>query len=214
VKPSPTRHVISRALLFLLSLGGVGLNHAAAQSAPDGPARAAPPEHSRIGISLGWAEAIPPVGSNSALSASIDLARPGTGRTRLVAGLTYSRELESHGACCGPNPGYSYQEEALALSGGPEFTLASTGALGLAADVRYQPTWSHTIRRGSQEDFEPSPTRWQFSPWIASTGMTLRWPLPRGFHGSAGARVQLDAGGVTLGGLVRPTFGVNLGFGW
>lgn len=202
------------ALLVLLSLGGVGLGHAAAQGAPDGSARTAPPELSRITVSVGWAEAILPVGSNAALSASVDLARPGTGRRRLVAGLTYARELESHGSCCGPNPGFSYQEEALSLSAGPEFTLSSTGALSVAVDLRYQPTWSHTIRHGSQEDFEPSPTRWQFSPWVASTGMTLRWPLPSGFQGSAGALVQLDAGGMTLGGAVQPAFGLNLGFGW
>lgn len=200
--------------LIAVFTSGIALAPAIAQAVPESsaeiPAHALP----TITVGAGWANGVAPVGTSSAFSLSVDVARPTSGPVRWVAGLGYSREVNSSGSCCGPNPGFSYRVEALALSVGPELLLARHGASSLSVDARYQPTWYHNIRRGSQADFQPPPTEWNFSPLMGSVGTTARWPLASGLQGSLGARLQLNPSDVSQGGPVRRSFGLSLGVGW
>jgi hypothetical protein len=200
--------LLYQALLATLLVGAPCL--AVAQNsvlAVDSASRARP----AVTGGLGLTEAVLPVGGSPALTVFIDLAGPAAGRSRVVAGIAYAREVGTSGSCCGPNPGYTYQEEALSLSLGRELRLGSPGAGELWIDARYQPTLAHTIRHGSQEDFVPSPTRWQFSGTIGSMGLTARWPLRGQLRASVGARLHVDVGAVALGGRPRTGLGFILG---
>ena len=110
---------------------------------------------------------------------------------RYVLAAAYLRELGSSPIrCCGPNPGFGYKQEAVLLGVGPEFRLTSTGALAL--DLQYNPTFHHTIRRGSQADFRPSPTRWQGSLAVGSIGAAWRWRLANARSLRVGVRAYAD----------------------
>lgn len=160
---------------------------------------------------IGVTEAILPIGASPALSVFIGWGGPAAARSRVLAGVAYARELGTSGSCCGPNPGYTYQEEALSLTLGRELRMGFQGVRELWIDARYQPTWTHTIRHGSQEDFVPSATPWQFSGTIGSMGLTARWPLQGQLRASAGARIHMDVGSVLLGGRPRTALGLILG---
>jgi hypothetical protein len=97
-------------------------------------------------------------------------------RRRLVLGASYARIFDVGARCCGPNPGYRYSDEAVVLALGPEWHVAGTaaGGVSLALDLAYNPTLRHTIRRGSQADFTPEPTRWHYWLGTASAGVTWR----------------------------------------
>lgn len=96
----------------------------------------------------------------------IQVINPPEAKLRWVGGLEYSRQLGTDGDCCGPEPGYTYQEEAVRVGVGGEFTLLRVGDQSLSFDARYQPTLYHTIRHGSQPEFQPSPTEWRLNPWL------------------------------------------------
>jgi hypothetical protein len=130
-----------------------------------------------------------------------------------VVGVAYSRELRTSGRCCGPNPGYTYREGALSLSLGREVRLISANATSLWFDARYHPTWAHTIRRGSQEDFVPSPTRWQFSGTIVGLGLGARWPISARLRATAGLRLQADVGEAMVRGGFPSAARVEVGVG-
>jgi hypothetical protein len=140
-----------------------------------------------------------------------DYAAASRGRTRFIAGLGYARQLSKYGECCGPDPGYTYQEESLTVAFGAETDLVRGRYLTLAVDARYQPTLYHTMRHGSQPAFNPGPTEWHRDLGMASVGATSRFPLTDRFHGVLNARVPVEL--QVLGGM-RRAYLLSLGVGW
>lgn len=184
-----------------------------ASSQAPAPSASPPRTPAEFAVGVGWVSAVLPLGGQPGVSLAADFSAPGRGRTRPLLGVAYAREVNSSSRCCGPNPGYTYQEGALSVSLGQEVRLISTGAARVWADARYHPTWAHTIRRGSQEDFVPPPTQWQFSGTIASLGLAARWPVSGRLRATANLRYQADLGeAVVRGGFPSAVrLGVSLG---
>jgi hypothetical protein len=132
---------------------------------------------------------------------------------RWVFGLAYARELQSHGSCCGPSPGYSYQLETFEASAGVEVPLLTRTAWSLAIDGRANPLWYHSIRRGSQPDFDPPPSSWHSTMSVLSFGATVRALAAEQYQMSLRARTWVRFGGFPLG-QVRSESSFGVGFGW
>ncbi len=91
--------------------------------------------------------------------------------------------------------------------------MISARDAGVWIDARYHPTWAHTIRRGSQEDFVPSPTRWQFSGTIIGLGLGTWWPVSARLRATAGLRLQADVGEALVRGGFPSAVRLDVGVG-
>lgn len=195
------------SLAILLVMGAIfgGQNGLSAQDSTD---RAKPDWEARAGAAYG----LVPGGLGVALHAGVQTTR-GTGRSRWIVGAQYGREIGSHGACCGPNPGYSYQLEALELSVGAEVSLFERDDWHLALEGRATPTWTHSIRHGSQADFQPGPTTWHLNPDLFGVGAVARAPLSTALYGIIRVQLRQDFEAL-LHGFVRPAWNLEFGIGW
>jgi hypothetical protein len=177
-----------------------------ANTEADSSVRASP----RTEFTIGVAHRVLPHGDKPAPTVSV-LMR---GRSdRWVGGVAYARESSPSSVCCGPNPGFTYQEQVVSLIVGREFTVSSQMP-GVALDLRYEPSLYNSIRRGSQADFHPPPTGWHRAPWIVSAGASVRGRISPDLHGSITARARANMDSLPLGGRTRPVFEFSAGVGW
>lgn len=196
-----------RVGVFLLALA----TSAASASAQNEMPREGGSEDSRLELRLSLLSRVLPSGSTPAVGAGIDYAQPTNGASRLIGGIAYSLQIAPTGECCGPNPGFTYQEHALTIGVGAETVLRTAKDFELTADLRYEPTMYHTLRHGSQDDFEPSPTTWRFFPWLFSTALAGRKPISDSVLGSVGGRARFSVADLGWGAL-RPGLELSMGF--
>lgn len=166
-----------------------------------------------VEFTAGVVSAVSPNGEHPAMAFGIQGMPRATRRVRAIFGLGFVREFTSYENCCGPNPGYTYREEAVRLSMGAETVVARRSRSSSTIDVRYDPTWYHTVRRGDAELVLPPPS-WKRSLSQGSVGATLRWSVAAKLHPSLSARIHVNAAPVTSLGLPRANLGINLGVGW
>jgi hypothetical protein len=163
-------------------------------------------------VTVAFVPRLLPDGLGSAAQIGVH-AGPRAEGARWIFGVAYARELQSHGSCCGPNPGYSYQLETLEASAGVEVPLWSSSAGSLAIDGRANPFWYHTIRRGSQPDFEPGPTAWHSALSVLSFGATGRVTVAERYQIGLRFRSWVHLGGLPFG-HVRSEWSLGVGLGW
>lgn len=195
---------VAGCVLIIVPIALAGLEESAAQE---------PAGLGTVEVRAGWVHHVMPGGYGPGGRLSVQIGLPSNSRGRFLGGVSYARAAESV-LCCGPNPGYTYQLQSLAVEVGHERELFGIAGASLALDMRYTPILYQELRRGHQEDFQPSPTGWQ-SAWVAgSMGLTARHPVGKGYQALLGARADFDLGGAVLAIFPTPLLGLSVGLAY
>ncbi|MEJ2186066.1 MAG: hypothetical protein P8Z36_09030 [Gemmatimonadota bacterium] len=176
------------------------------------PAGASCQDLPRVEVSVGVAPRPLLIRSGLVLQAAVDAAARRRS-WRWVFGAAYARELGSHGSCCGPNPGYTYQLETIEASAGIEVPLFVRHGWSLAIDGRFSPMLYREIRRGFQADFQPGPTAWHFTPQILSIGTTIRAATIAHYQLSLRFRTRVLLDALPHGQIPRTGWSIGVGVG-
>ena len=162
---------------------------------------------------LGAISQVPPVGSRPGMIVGAQ-AGLGSGALRLVVGAAYAREVGRGSVrCCGATPGFRYTNEAVLLGIGPELRAFSSRSGSLAFDLQFNPTWYHSIRSGSQDDFTPGPTEWHRALSVASVGAAWRWRAMPTLNARVGVRAYAALASLGFGAAPIPQVALTVGLG-
>ena len=203
----PMRAPALTAVSVFVGLVAAAPLHGQETSGEDGPATA------RIEAMVGVIGGLPGSSGNAAMLVGLQTATPRLSRLRLMLSTTYLRVSDTGARCCGSDPGLQYGAEAVVLGIGLEARSFETYSTSLAFDLQYNPMWYHTIRRGSQPDFDPGPTEWHRIMQVASVGATWRWQANDRFNGLLGVRGYFLPLAFAFGTVPEPTLSITLGLG-